>query len=68
MYIQMRNNNQINVDMLYAYFKSKGGKLSGQEFMAGLNIFPTEQIIQSMDQHFEVTILEGKNGQQIKVY
>tara|TARA_B110000908_G_C10179202_1_gene414798 strand:- start:369 stop:512 length:144 start_codon:yes stop_codon:yes gene_type:complete len=46
----------------------KGGNLSGQAFMAGLNMFPTDQIIQSMDQYYEVTILEDKNKQQIKVY
>jgi acyl-CoA thioesterase len=67
-YTQMRNSNTLNVDMLYSYYRMKGGNLSGQAFMAGLNMFPTDQIIQSMDQYYEVTILEDKNKQQIKVY
>ena len=54
--------------MLYSYFRMRGGKLNGPEFMGGLNMFPIDQVLQSMDQYYEVTILEGKNKQQIKVY
>jgi hypothetical protein len=66
-YITMRNSNTLDLQFLYDFFLSKGGKLSPNEFGVGLNYLNAVDLLEFLDKEFELTIITDKQGNFIKV-
>lgn len=66
-YITMRNSNTLDLQFLYDFFLSKGGKLNPNEFGVGLNYLNAIDLLEFLDKEFELTIITDKQGNFIKV-
>ena len=67
-YITMRNENRLDLNLIYQHFSKEGGKLQPQEFQLALQMIPQApgNISKTLDHKFEVSILEDKNGNFLK--
>jgi hypothetical protein len=65
-YIKMRNSGQVNYDLLYMIAKDKGLTLNHHEFMFGIQFLNISQVIETLDQEFELTLLYNEDNTFIK--
>lgn len=67
-YIQMRNNQQYNIEWFYEYFMTEGGKMMPLlEFTQYFNLLNLNDILNYLDNKFKLTILINKNNNFIKI-
>ena len=72
-YIQTRKTNSLNIKVFYEYYVSKCKKAAlpfqifSQTFPMFLNI-NSEQVFKKLDNEFEVTLLQDKEGNIVDVY
>ena len=64
-YIKMRNSGQFDLGWFYRYYKEKGG-------VADFNVFKmiftlNNEVINMLDKEFNLTIVQDKNGNFIKL-
>ena len=64
----MRNDKRLDLNLIYHHFVDEGGKAPPHEFQVAIQMLPeaTSQIARTLDQKFEVSILEDKNGNFLK--
>jgi len=68
-YIDMRNSGRLDGQLLYNYFRGKGGDLPPHIFQTALQMLGNLQGITShLDKEFSVNILSDKNQNFIKCY
>lgn len=67
-YIQMRNDKRLDLNLIYHHFVKEGGKAPPNEFQLAVQMLPeaTGQIARTLDQKFEVTLVEDLQGNFIK--
>lgn len=68
-YIEMRNKNIIDWQLIYDYAVSKGFNLGAEKFNIGANyLLPRiHSILDQLDCEYELTLLVNKNNEFIKV-
>jgi len=66
-YIEMRNKNIVDLDLLYTYASDKGMSLSQHRFMVGSQFLNYQEVLESMDKEFNLTRVYDKDGNFIKV-
>ena len=66
-YIQMRNSNVIDLQLIYEYVVSKGFTLDFQSFHLGAQHLSVVDLFNQLDAEFELTLLCDVNGNFIKV-
>ena len=68
-YIQMRNQQVIDWQLIYEYCISKGFTLGVEKFNIGANalMMAMSQILDQLDHEYELTLLYDINGNFIKV-
>ena len=66
-YIGMRNQNVVDVQLLYTYAVNEGFKGDPNSFMLALQYSNQLEILEGFDRKFELTLLTDKEGKFIKV-
>lgn len=66
-YIKMRNTKQVDLNLLYTYASSKGFTGSPSDFAFVMQFADISLILNKLDQEFNLTLLEDKNKNFVKV-
>lgn len=66
-YIEMRNKNVVDLDLLYTYATDKGMTLSQHSFMVGSQFLNYQEVLENIDKEFNLTRIYDKDGKFIKV-
>lgn len=68
-YIKMRNSSQYNINWFYDYFTSNGGDSMGlNKFSMVFNMISLQEICESLDKKFNLTLIEDTKGNLLKVF
>ena len=66
-YIKMRNSNQLNMSLLYTIAQEEGLNSPVEHFAMFMQFANPSDIIEYLDNKFELTLLYGKDGNFVKV-
>lgn len=66
-YIKMRNSKQVDINLLYTYALREGFKGDYSAFTFIMQFVDIPALLAYLDQKFELTLLEDKNKNFIKV-
>lgn len=67
-YYQMRKQRQFDFQLLYDYYIEQGGKaMHPNNFIMVANQVRKQDILNQLDSHFNITVLQDPNGKEIRV-